>query len=219
MTMRAIGLLQGALSGGTVLCIGAHSDDIEIGSGGTIRKLLRLNPDVTVNWVVLGAQGVREQEARASARQLLDGAKGEIIVKPFRDGFFPYIGAEVKEFFESLKSLPTPDLILTHTLRDLHQDHRITAELTWNTFRDHLILEYEIPKFDGDLGSPNVFVSLTEEEVTGKLELLERCFPSQHDKPWFSHETFRAVCRLRGVECNSPSGFAEGFYARKLVVG
>ena len=201
--MKPISFLDGSLTGATILCLGAHSDDIEIGCGGTLLKLLSSCDTISVCWVVLSASGVREQEALASASEILSAASDKnIIIRDFRNGYFPYIGGEIKDFFESLKGVPNPDLILTHHRHDLHQDHRLLAELTWNTFRDHLILEYEIPKFDGDLGSPNVFVKLTEQQVAAKTEILERHFKSQHDKQWFSAATFRGLGRLRGIECN-----------------
>ncbi|MGH7402859.1 MAG: PIG-L deacetylase family protein, partial [Candidatus Rokuibacteriota bacterium] len=158
--------------------------------------------------------------ARASAEAILAGVKTRNVqVKAFRDGFLPYQGAEVKEAFEALKQTVAPDLIFTHYRADLHQDHRLVSELTWNTFRDHLILEYEIPKFDGDLGSPNVFVHLDQALCRRKIDNLVRSFPSQADRRWFSEDTFRAILRLRGMESNAPDGYAEGFYSRKLILG
>ncbi len=202
-----------------ILCIGAHSDDIEIGAGGTMIRLLRKRPDLSVTWVVCTADGVRESEARNSARFVLKEARtSQVLTRSFRNGFFPYVGAEIKEFFESLKDLAAPNLIFTHCRHDLHQDHRIVSELTWNTFRDNWILEYEIPKFDGDLGSPNTFVTLSDDELKAKVGILLTHFSSQRKKPWFTAETFAALARLRGNECNSRSGLAEGFYCRKLVL-
>ncbi len=201
-----------------VLAIGSHADDIEIGCGGTLLDLAETNPKLEVHWVVLSADEERAKEARSSAEAFLErAAETEIVVESFRDAFFPY-GGEVKEFFEELKTRITPDVILTHHGSDLHQDHRLVAELTWNTFRDHLILEYEVPKYDGDLGSPNVFVHLDEETCRRKVELILRSFPSQRQRPWFTEDLFLALMRLRGMESNSPSGFAEAFYGRKLVV-
>ena len=209
----------GSLQGGTLLCLGAHSDDLEIGCGGTVRKLVHANPGLGVHWIIFSASGVREEEARASAGEILAEARGTVVIKNFRNGFFPSVVAELKEFFETLKRLPPPDLILTHCRHDLHQDHRTIAELTWNTFRDHAVLEYEIPKFDGDLGAPNVFMTLSAEELDAKVKLLHAHFKSQHNKQWFTRSTFEGLCRIRGIECNSPSGFAEAFYGRKLVIG
>ncbi len=197
-----------------VLAIGCHSDDIEIGCGGTILSVLRERPDIHVTWVVLAAEGARAEEARNSAEAFLAGAgSSEIRVLAHRESFLPYIGAEVKESFESLKSVE-PDLVLTHTADDRHQDHRLACELTWNTFRDHLILEYEIPKYDGDLGRPTVFVSLDEEIVDEKLRLLASHFASQRSKHWFDGELFRSLMRIRGMEI--ASRYAEAFVCRKL---
>jgi len=199
-----------------VLALGSHADDIEIGCGATLLRLARLR-ELDVHWVVLSASEERAAEARASAEAFLAGAAGSRVrVEGFRDAFFRY-GGEVKEYFEALKRDVTPDLILTHHGADLHQDHRLVAELTRNTFRDHLILEYEIPKYDGDLGTPNVFVHLDEETAHRKVALLLESFPSQRSKPWFTEDLFLALMRLRGMEAASPSGFAEAFYGRKLV--
>jgi LmbE family N-acetylglucosaminyl deacetylase len=203
----------------TVLAIGSHADDIEIGCGGTILDLADSHRDLEVHWIVLSADGERADEARRSAEGFLErAARAQIAVERYRDAFFPY-GGEVKEFFEELKTRVAPDLVLTHHGSDLHQDHRLVAELTWNTFRDHLILEYEVPKYDGDLGSPEVFIHLDEETCRRKVELLLSSFPSQQQRPWFSEDLFLALMRLRGMESNSPSGFAEAFYGRKLVLG
>ncbi len=195
-----------------VLVIGSHADDIEIGCGGTLLRLAQEPGGLDLHWVVLGAKGERAEEARASAAAY---GVAQAEVQGFRDAFFPY-AAEVKEFFEDLKGRVEPDLVLTHHEADRHQDHRLVAELTWNTFRDHLILEYEIPKYDGDLGRPNVFVPLDEEQAQRKVELLLESFPSQREKRWFTEDLFMGLMRLRGMECNSPSGLAEGFYARKI---
>ena len=193
-----------------VLAIGAHADDIEIGCGGT---LLRLAETAEQHWLVLSAGGDRAAEAQASATAF--GAQVE--VQGFRDAFLRY-GGEVKEFFEELKGRFEPDLILTHHEADRHQDHRLVAELTWNTFRDHLILEYEVPKYDGDFGTPSVFVPLEDAQARRKVDLLLESFPSQAEKRWFTEDLFMGLMRLRGMECNSPSGLAEAFYARKLVI-
>ncbi len=200
-----------------VLCLGAHSDDIEIGCGGTVLRLASLYPDADFRWVVFSAPGIRKEEAESSAGRFLYGAGSKtIVVRSFRDGFFPYVGAEIKDFFEDLKNKVDPDIVLTHYGQDLHQDHRLVSELTWNTFRDHLILEYEIPKYDGGLGSPNVFVQLTKDERRRKIDLLLAEFRSQAGKKWFDEATFESLMRLRGVESNSPSGYSEAFYCRKL---
>jgi LmbE family N-acetylglucosaminyl deacetylase len=201
-----------------VLCIGAHSDDIEIGCGGTLLKLIELYPYLTIYWVVIGASGQREQEAVASACSLMAGIKHKnVIVKGFRDGFFPYMGMEIKEYFEALKLEVSPDLILTHYRDDRHQDHRLISDLTWNTFRDSLIWEYEIPKYDGDLGSPNTFVHLNEAICRRKIDHLFQHFGTQTHKNWFTEDTFLSILRLRGMESNAPDRYAEAFYCRKIV--
>jgi len=202
-----------------VLCLGAHSDDIEIGCGGTVLTLIVSNPAIEFDWVVLSASGKRRKEAEAGAAAFLSGAaRGGVTVKGFRDGYFPYIGEAIKDFFEELKMAVEPDLIFTHHRHDLHQDHRLVSELTWNTFRDHLILEYEIPKYDGDLGSPNVFVALNDKVRRAKVKNILTHFPTQAGNSWFTADTFSALMRLRGVESNVPAGYAEAFYGRKLVI-
>jgi len=201
-----------------VLCLGAHSDDIEIGCGGTILRLLARQQEIDIVWVVFGAGSKREQEARASATLFLGQAKNKnIIIKNFRDSFFPFEGAQIKDFFEELKST-SPDLIFTHYRKDAHQDHRLIEELTWNTFRNHFILEYEIPKYDGDLGQPNVFVPLDQEIYEKKVRYLMEAFETQRSKQWFGKDTFLALMRLRGMECVAASGYAEAFHSRKLVL-
>lgn len=201
-----------------ILCLGAHSDDIEIGCGGTILKLLSCNPAFRVRWVVLSAREARETEARVSAERFLAGAsQKDIVVKTFRDGFFPYIGNEIKQFFEELKQQVYPDLIFTHFRHDLHQDHRLVSELTWNTFRDHLILEYEVIKYDGDLSAPNVFVQLSNEHATRKVNYILDIFKTQSGRNWFTEDAFMSIMRIRGLESNAPEKLAEGFYCRKLV--
>ena len=197
-----------------VLAIGCHADDIEIGCGGTLLMLTRARPDVHVTWVVLAAEGPRADEAAASAEAFLASAKSnDVRVLGHPESFLPYAGAEVKQSFEELKDV-RPDVVFTHTRHDLHQDHRLACELTWNTFRDHLVLEYEIPKYDGDMGSPNVFVSLDEEIVSHKLDLLREHFPSQAGRHWFDDELFRGLLRIRGME--SATRYAEAFVCRKL---
>jgi LmbE family N-acetylglucosaminyl deacetylase len=199
-----------------VLAIGCHADDIEIGCGGTLLSLMRRDPPPDVTWIVLAAPGARGDEARASAQSFLQRMPhSEVIVRDLRDGFLPYLGPEVKEIFEELKPVE-PDLVFTHTRSDLHQDHRLACELTWNTFRRHLIFEYEIPKYDGDLGVPNVFVPLDEDVVEEKLRILRERFPSQREKHWYDDELFRGLMRLRGME--SHTRYAEAFTCRKLVL-
>jgi len=207
-------------SGGAlrVLCLGAHSDDIEIGAGGLILKLIRESKvPVDVDWVVFSALPKREKEARQSAALFLKGARRKrVLVKHFKDGFFPY-EKKVKAIFESLKPV-SPDIVLTHYRNDRHQDHRVLSDLAWNTFRDHLILEYEIPKFDGDLGTPNCFVPLDKATCDLKIKYLHDAFGTQRDKHWFTSETFLGLMRLRGMECRSRPGYAEAFYVRKAVI-
>ncbi len=202
-----------------ILCVGAHSDDIEIGCGGALLRLTRDYPNLTVDWVVLSAREERATEAEASAAAFLQQAGcARVRVQRFQDGFFPYTGGEIKGYFELLKRELNPDLVFTHCRHDLHQDHRVVNELTWNTFRDHTILEYEIPKFDGDLQSPNFFIHLDEELCRQKVAYLMQYFATQTNRYWFTPETFRGLMRLRGVESRAPGGYAEGFYCRKVVI-
>jgi LmbE family N-acetylglucosaminyl deacetylase len=212
------------LDGGTnnalqILALGCHSDDIEIGCGGAILRLGVEHPDCVFHWVVFSAIGVRAAEARHAAAQFVDPLrlKGPVL-KTFPDGFIPFVGGDIKPVFEELKRAVSPDLIFTHNRRDAHQDHRLISELTWNTFRNHLILEYEIPKYDGDMGQPSVFLPISLEMCEKKVRLIMDTFQSQCDKRWFQRETFLSLMRLRGMECNSPSGYAEAFYGRKLVL-
>jgi LmbE family N-acetylglucosaminyl deacetylase len=199
-----------------VLAIGAHADDIEIGAGGTVLRLVEEHPGLEFKWVVLTGKDERQIEARRSAEAFLGSVNASVELPGFRDGFLPYDGREVKSFFETLKPFE-PDLILTHYRGDLHQDHRLTCELTWNTFRDHLILEYEIPKYDGDLGTPNFYVPLHEDHVRRKIDLLAEHFASQRIKHWYERETFLGLMRIRGLECHVV-GHAEAFYCRKVVL-
>lgn len=216
--MLALNLSQNATAPLKILCLGSHSDDIEIGCGGTILRLLSHFQELDIVWIVFGCSNEREREARNSSDLFLCGARRkEVIVKDFRDGFFPFEGAKIKVFFENLKHI-SPELIFTHNRKDAHQDHRLIAELTWNTFRNHLILEYEIPKYDGDIGQPNFFVPLDEPTCEKKISYLMEAFETQRGKHWFEKGTFRALMRLRGMECNAPSGYAEAFYSRKLVI-
>jgi len=216
--MHRVSILEDGSGPKKILALGAHADDIEIGCGGTILRLLEENPATEVCWVVLAASGERSAEAVRSATMFLAGARRkEIVVKEFRDGYFPYMGAEIKDFFEEYKRKYLPDIILTHYREDLHQDHRLVSELTWNTFRNHLILEYEIVKYDGDLGAPNLFVHLTESVAERKIRTILECFQSQKKKSWFTEDTFSSILRLRGIESNAPDKYAEGFYCRKIV--
>ncbi|HUL49081.1 MAG TPA: PIG-L deacetylase family protein [Gemmatimonadales bacterium] len=208
--------LNGAGRPRRVLCLGAHADDIEIGCGGTVLQLADAGA-VEFTWVVLSGAGVRADEARCAASKFLGSAPATVIVQTFRDGFFPYDGGEIKAFFEELKQQISPDMVFTHYRADRHQDHRVVSDLTWNTFRDHLILEYEIPKWDGDLGAPNCFVPLETDTCHRKVEHLLTAFRSQTSKRWFTPETFQSLLRLRGIESGAPSGYAEAFYAHKIV--
>jgi LmbE family N-acetylglucosaminyl deacetylase len=203
----------------SVLCLGAHSDDIEIGVGATLLSLIVQGVRLKVQWCVLSAIGQREAEARASAEEfLVDAEMAEIEVMSFEDGFFPEQGQMIKRWFEQLKTRTNPDVIFTHFGNDAHQDHRKVSRLTWNTFRDNCILEYEIPKWDGDLGQPNVFMPISTSTLERKIELLVKHFSSQRDKHWFDGETFRALARLRGMESRAAGRYAEAFFARKLVL-
>jgi LmbE family N-acetylglucosaminyl deacetylase len=203
-----------------VLCLGAHSDDIEIGCGGTILSLIEKSNRIEFYWLVLSANPERTKEATRSAGAFLRRArKKTVVVKPFRDGFLPYLGAPVKECFEELKKVFTPDVIFTHCRHDLHQDHRLVCELTWNTFRNHLILEYEIPKYDADLRSPNFFVPLSDAQARKKVNSLMRYFTTQHNKQWFSEDLFYGLMRLRATEAASPTRYAEAFCCRKVLLG
>jgi len=202
-----------------VLCLGCHADDIEIGCGGSMLRLLNERPGMEVWWVVLSGDPDRAAEARQSAANWLSAARErQIICGDFRDRYFPAQWAQIKEFIHAIAARVEPDLIFTHRRDDAHQDHRLVGEITWNAFRKHLIWEYEIPKYEGDLGQPNVFVGLDEAICKRKIELLGDGFPSQQGKPWFTADTFWSLLRLRGLECNSPSRLAEGFYSRKIFV-
>jgi LmbE family N-acetylglucosaminyl deacetylase len=203
----------------SVLCLGAHSDDIEIGAGGTILHWITSGVRLEVHWCVLSAEGERAIEAKTSAATFLAGAsRVQIELASFRDSFFPYQGTELKEWFAGLKSRVNPDVILTHRKDDAHQDHREVCQLTWNAFRNHLILEYEIPKWDGDLGQPNGYMPIEAKVLERKIELLIDNFGSQRSKDWFDAETFRGLARLRGIECRAPGGYAEAFTLRKICL-
>jgi LmbE family N-acetylglucosaminyl deacetylase len=202
----------------TVLCLGAHSDDIEIGCGGTLIELKNRYGALRFHWVVFSAAGARGIEAGKAADLITAGSDKKIVLKEYRDGFLPYNGEAVKDEFEQMKAAVHPDVIFTHWQGDAHQDHRLISELTWNTFRNHLILEYEIPKYDGDLGRPNLFVPLEKSICQEKVDHLFAAFESQTSKAWFDRETFFGLMRIRGMESNSPSGYAEAFYCRKMVV-
>ena len=203
----------------SVLCLGAHSDDIEIGAGATILGWIDRGVRLDVHWAVLSAIGPRADEARASAQQFLGNAARAVIdLATFKDGFFPHQGADIKIWFEALRKRTSPDVILSHWRHDAHQDHREVSELTWNTFRNHAILEYEIPKWDGDTGRPNVYLPASKALMERKTKLLHDHFGSQRSKDWFDAEIFMGLARLRGMECSAPDGFAEAFHARKLTL-
>lgn len=202
-----------------ILCLGSHCDDIEIGCGGTILRFLREDSEIEIYWNVFSSTPTRKREAvRAASLFLAQAKKKKVAIMKYRDSFFPSFQAQIKGEFEKLKKDFEPDLILTHYRHDLHQDHRVICELTWNTFRSHLILEYEIPKYDGDLGAPNLFVGLDRETCERKAKYICESFASQRMKHWFTADTFLALQRLRGVESNPLNGFAEGFHCRKLVL-
>jgi LmbE family N-acetylglucosaminyl deacetylase len=202
----------------TVLCLGAHSDDIEIGTGATLLSMMEQGIRLEVQWCVLSGAGEREREARASASDfLLEASEAKIEVMAFEDGFFPQYGKQIKSWFEELKRRVDPEIIFTHQRHDAHQDHREVCQLTWNTFRDHCILEYEIPKWDGDMGQPNLYVPISARTMERKIDLLMKHFGSQRSKEWFDAETFHGLARLRGMECRAAQSYAEAFFARKLI--
>lgn len=215
--MLTLNVGKRATEGLTVLCLGAHSDDIEIGCGGTVLELAAAFPKLKFHWVVFSASGDRNKEAAKAAELFTSGCEKQVILKNYRDGFLPYSGAEVKDFFEEIKAQVNPDIIFTHWHRDAHQDHRMISRLSSSTFRDHLILEYEIPKYDGDMGRPNLFVPLEAPLCEKKIDYLFEAFESQRAKRWFDRNTFLGLMRIRGMESNAPSGYAEAFHARKAV--
>lgn len=202
-----------------ILCLGSHCDDIEIGCGGTLLSWLRKYERTEVQWVVFSSDSQRKKEAKRSADSFLMNSGRKIVeIKNYRNGYFPYYGGKIKEYFETLKVGYSPDLIFTHYRMDLHQDHRTISELTWNTFRNHLILEYEVPKYDGDLSSPNLYVPLDENICMEKIDIITRTFHTQDDKHWFTEDLFWSSMRLRGMESRSATNFAEGFYCRKICM-
>jgi LmbE family N-acetylglucosaminyl deacetylase len=200
-----------------VLCLGAHPDDIEIGCGGTILRLIDEVPDLEFYWVVFSGNEERRKEAFKSAETYIKGGSFKIDVQDFRESYFPFAGSQMKDYFEKLRKKFSPSIVFTHFSCDAHQDHRLVSALTWNTFRDNFILEYEIPKYDGDLGAPNFFVYLNESHVKRKINYLCNAFQSQTEKQWFDEETFRSILRIRGVESNSASKYAEAFFCRKIA--
>jgi LmbE family N-acetylglucosaminyl deacetylase len=208
-------LLPGLTGQRPVLCIGAHCDDIEIGCTGTLLRLARDHPEAQFVWAIFSRDEIRELESRRAAESLL-GTAAQLCFFDFRPSFFPANIELIKNSFEELKGRLDPSMVFTHCLQDRHQDHALLAQLTWNTFRSHLILEYEIPKYEGDLGHPNLFVPISASDLNQKARVLMECFSSQRDRAWFTEDTFRALARLRGIECGSSSGFAEAFHARKV---
>jgi LmbE family N-acetylglucosaminyl deacetylase len=216
--MLHLSLKEDASGGLTILCLGAHCDDIEIGCGGTLLHLKAAFPRVRFHWVVFSALGPRGEEASKAVELFTAGCEKQVVLKDYRDGFLPYSGSRVKDSFEDLKGQVNPDIIFTHWDGDAHQDHRLISELTWNTFRNHLILEYEIPKYDGDMGRPNLFVPLEAPLYENKVDYLFKAFDSQRSKRWFDRDTFLGLMRIRGMESNSSSGYAEAFHTRKVVV-
>jgi LmbE family N-acetylglucosaminyl deacetylase len=218
--MLGLALGAGAALPLRLLAIGAHPDDIEIGCSGTILKLIEQGSLSEVVWIVLSGSAVRTREAKASAEAILgDSVRYKVVLPGFEDGFFPYDGRAIKLFFETVKSEFVPDLVLTHHRHDLHQDHRLCCELTWNTFREQFILEYEVPKYDGDVGQPNLFVPLEESVKQRKVNHLMSAFPSQVQKRWFTEELFTGLMRIRGMECNASASYAEAFFCRKAILG
>lgn len=217
--LTVLNVLGASLPISRILCLGAHSDDIEIGCGGTLLKLLDERPGLAVDWVVLSASGERRDEAQAGADRFLTKAgERSTSLLDFRERYFPYEGAALKSYFDELGARSSPDLVLSPYTGDAHQDHRTVAEMAAATFRDHLILEYEIPKYDGDLGQPSVYVRLSSEQATRKVDLLMKTFATQHARPWFTEETFRSLMRIRGIEAKAPDGYAEAFHCRRLVM-
>ena len=201
-----------------VLCLGAHSDDIEIGCGGTIMRVKNDYPGAKFIWIVFSGEDKRREEATESFERFVGSNSGRLIHGGFKDGYFPYVGSEIKDFFESTVRQIEPDIVFTHYRNDRHQDHRTISDLTWNTFRNHLVLEYEVIKYDGDLGSPGFFVELSKDLCEAKIGMLLEVFSTQSDRHWFDAQTFWSMLRLRGVESGAASGFAEAFYARKLLL-
>jgi LmbE family N-acetylglucosaminyl deacetylase len=216
--MLHLSLKEDANGGLTILCLGAHCDDIEIGCGGTLLHLKAAFPRVRFHWMVFSALGSRGEEASKAVELFTAGCEKQVVLKDYRDGFLPFSGTKVKDSFEELKAQVNPDIIFTHWDGDAHQDHRFISELTWNTFRNHLILEYEIPKYDGDMGRPNLFVPLEAPLYENKVDYLFKAFDSQRSKRWFDREMFLGLMRIRGMESNSSSGYAEAFHTRKVVV-
>ncbi|MGD6934016.1 MAG: PIG-L deacetylase family protein [Candidatus Bathyarchaeia archaeon] len=201
-----------------ILCLGAHCDDIEIGCGGTLTRIIQETPGAQVYWAVFSGNEERRLEAKKSAQVFLEKVFAKTIdIQNFKESYFPFVGDQIKDYFEQISNNFSPDLIFTHHSEDAHQDHRLISSLTWNTFRNHLVLEYEIPKYDGDLGVPNVYFTLSKNDVELKVTRLLEHFKSQSSRQWFDPETFKAIMRIRGIEINSSSKYAEAFYSRKIL--
>jgi LmbE family N-acetylglucosaminyl deacetylase len=207
--------LNSLAAGANILCIGAHCDDVEIGCGATLLRMARDYPDATIRWAIFSGNEARTRESLQAAASLLGDTRVSVQFFGFRESHFPERYAELKASMETVRAAGNADLVFTHRLEDRHQDHRTLAELTWNAFRNHLIMEYEIPKYEGDLGHPNVFFPASEADLDKKVAVLMSAFPSQAGRSWFTPDTFRAMARIRGVECASPTGFAEAFHMRK----
>lgn len=201
-----------------ILCLGAHCDDIEIGCGASIRRMALRYPHAEFKICVLTGDDTRENETRTALARVLEVSENySVDVQRFKNGHFPYCAANVKAHIETYKAFQ-PDVIFTHFRHDHHQDHRTVSELTANTFRNHLVLEYEILKYDSDLANPNVFIPLTAQDVKDKIEILMESFKSQLDKQWFTPDVFESMARIRGVQCASPTGYAEAFFGNKLQI-
>jgi len=198
--------------------LGAHPDDIEIGCGGTILRIIEEVPNADFYWAVFSGNEKRINEAREAAKVFLENAESKkIVIHRFRESYFPFVGASIKDGLEKLKREFSPDIVFTHYRNDAHQDHCLISSLTWNTFRDHFIMEYEVPKFDGDLATPNLYVHLNELHVRKKIDFILENFITQKEKPWFTEETFRSILRIRGIESNSPNKYSEAFHCKKIV--
>jgi LmbE family N-acetylglucosaminyl deacetylase len=200
----------------SVLALGAHPDDIEIAAGGTLLSLAERHPGLHVRYVVMTGTPERQVEARAAARAFTPGAELEVETYDLPDGRLPAVWGQVKEIMADLARSVRPDVILAPSPADAHQDHRTVGEIVPTAFRDQLYLGYEVPKWDGDLARPNTYFPLTDATARRKVELLDKCYPSQHGRDWWDEETFLALARLRGIECRSR--YAEAFTSAKLIV-
>lgn len=209
-----IATLGFAVGGLDVLCIGAHPDDIEIGSLGTLQRLHDSGRIRRMVWVVATGDDLRSQETKASSKGLVE--EDDLFVLGFRDGHLPGVVSEMKDAIAESTSGFTPNLVFSPWAGDAHQDHRLVAEVAAQLFRDNLHLEYEIPKYDGDLGRPSFYVPLEEREIDAKMDHLERHYPSQATKPWFDRVTLRSLPRLRGIEARAD--YAEAFHCRRIVL-